>query len=179
MHIAIIAGSNKAASTSTKLCHYIRGLLEEHSCTVSLFDLNRQPVPMFSPDNRNPPDSNLSVLKETALAADAFVLSTPDYHGSVSGALKNALDHLGFDHFRGKAVLSVCSTGGAVGISPLQQLQQIVRAVHGVNCPEWISIGGENRQFDAEGRPTVEQVRERAQRAVHTFVKLASAVHGS
>lgn len=179
IQVAIIAGSNKQASSSTKLCRYIERLLTDLGCSVTLFDLHKRPIPLFTPDNRNPPDNNLRALKETMLGADAIVLSTPDYHGSVSGTLKNALDHLGFDHFDGKVVLSVCSTGGAVGISPLQQLQVMVRAVHGINCPEWISIGGENRQFDAEGEPAVAQVKERTIRAVHYFLKMARSLGNS
>lgn len=179
MNIAILAGSNKQMSTSTKLCRYIAKQLEERECAVTLFDLHSRPVPFFSPDNRNPADVNLTALKETMLRADAIVLSTPDYHGAVSGVLKNAIDHLGFDHFDGKVVLSVCSTGGAVGISPLQQLQVIVRAVHGINCPEWISIGGENRQFDAEGDPVNGHVKERATRAIDYFLKMTRAIRSA
>ncbi|WP_238403172.1 NADPH-dependent FMN reductase [Paenibacillus mesophilus] len=179
MNVAIIAGSNKQASTSTKLCRYIEKLLIERECGVTLFDLHKRPVPLFAPDNRNPPDDNLAALKATMLRADAIVLSTPDYHGSISGVLKNAIDHLGFDHFDGKVVLAVCSTGGAVGISPLQQIQVMVRAVHGINCPEWISIGGENRQFDADGDPVVVQVKERTTRAVNYFLKMAHSLRKS
>ncbi|GAA3400898.1 NADPH-dependent FMN reductase [Paenibacillus hodogayensis] len=176
MNIAILAGSNKQSSTSTKLCRYIARRLEERECEASLFDLYSRPVPLFSPDNRNPADVNLAALKETMLKADGIVLSTPDYHGSISGVLKNVIDHLGFDHFDGKVVLSVCSTGGAVGVSPLLQLQVMVRAVHGVNCPEWISIGGENRQFDAEGDPVSTHVQERTIRAIDYFLKLCRSL---
>ncbi|PYI56427.1 NADPH-dependent FMN reductase [Paenibacillus flagellatus] len=176
MHIAILAGSNKAASTSTKLCRYIETILKGQGHDTTLFDLHKRPVPLFSPDNRNPADDNLASLKRTMLQADAIVLATPDYHGSVSGTMKNALDHLGFDHFDGKTVLSVCSTGGAVGMSPLMQLQQIVRTLHGINCPEWISIGGDFREFDAEGVPVSAAVQERTVRAVSYFVRMASAL---
>jgi NAD(P)H-dependent FMN reductase len=176
MNVTILAGSNKKASTSTKLCRYLSRLLEEKGCRVTLFDLYERPVPLFTPDDRNPPDENLAVLKQAMLQADAIVLSTPDYHGGISGVLKNAIDHLGFDHFDSKAVLSVASTGGAVGVSPLQQLQVIVRGVHGVNCPEWISIGGDNRQFDAEGEPVNPMVKERAMRTIAYFVQMANAL---
>lgn len=173
MNVVIIAGSNKQSSTSTKLCLYISKLLTERGSSVTLFDLHKRPIPFFSPDNRNPPDDNLIALKGAMLQSDAIVLSTPDYHGGISGTLKNAIDHLGFDHFDGKVVLAVCSTGGAVGMSPLQQIQVIVRGVHGINCPEWISIGGENRQFDADGAPAVQQVRDRTARAVDYFLKMS------
>jgi NAD(P)H-dependent FMN reductase len=34
--------------------------------------------------------------------ADAFVLASPDYHGSMSGVMKNFLDHF-WEEFAGKA----------------------------------------------------------------------------
>ncbi|MDF2668189.1 MAG: NADPH-dependent oxidoreductase [Paenibacillus sp.] len=178
MNIAILTGSNRLESTSTKLCRYLQKQLEEIGCTVSFIDLYKAPVPFFTPDNRNPNDHNLIAMKQTILLADAVVLSTPDYHGGVSGVLKNALDHLGFEHFDSKAVLSVSSSGGAVGVSPLQQLQVMVRNVHGINCPEWISIGAENRVFDEEGAPINIKIQERIGKTLHYFVKLAAQLRG-
>jgi len=34
-----------------------------------------------------------AALKARVEAADVFILGTPDYHGSISSALKNFLDH--------------------------------------------------------------------------------------
>ncbi len=178
MNITILAGSNRMESTSTRLCRYIMKQLEAMGCTVTLIDLYKTPLPFYTPDNRNPNDANLIAMKETVLRADAIILSTPDYHGSVSGVLKNALDHLGFDHFDSKAVLSVSSSGGAVGVSPLQQMQVMVRNVHGINCPEWISIGAENRAFDEEGAPANVKIKERTLKTLHYFVKMAGQLRG-
>ncbi|WP_127585137.1 NADPH-dependent FMN reductase [Paenibacillus koleovorans] len=174
MHITILAGSNRKESTSTRLCEYIQRQMEAKGCTVELFDLYKKPLPFFNADNRNPDDANLQELKLTMLKTDAVVLSTPDYHGGMTGVLKNALDFLGFDHFDGKAVLSVSSSGGAVGVSPLQQLQVTVRNVHGINCPEWISIGAEFRQFDEEGAPANEKLKQRTLKTINYFIQMAA-----
>lgn len=179
MNIAMIAGSNRREATSTKLCKYLKRELEALGCTVVLLDLYELPLPFYTSDNKNPNDANLQYLKQTVLQADAVVLATPDYHGSVSGVLKNALDHLGFDHFDSKAVLSVSSSGGAVGVSPLQQLQVIVRNVHGINCPEWISIGAENRVFDENGVPANAKIQERAVKTLRYFVQMAAQLRKS
>jgi len=175
MKIAIIAGSNRKESTSTKLCRYIRTIAEQHGHEVALIDLNATPLPLYSPDDDST-DSNVQLLKDATKSADAIVLSSPEYHGSVSGVLKNAIDYLGFEQFDGKAVLSVSSTGGAVGVSTLQQLQTIVRNVHGINCPEWISIGGDNRKFADNGEPESENIRARVHRTVDYFLKLAATL---
>jgi len=173
MKITIVTGSNREQSTSTKLCRYIATVLQEKEINVTLFDLYEKPLPFFDPSNRVTNDPNVHALIHAVGGADAVILSTPDYHGSVSGVLKNALDFLGFDQFDSKAVLAVSSSGGAVGVSPLTHLQTIVRNLHGVNCPEWISIGGENRGFTPDGEPENEKVKERVNKVLAYFVNLA------
>lgn len=173
MKITILAGSNRKQSTSTQLSHYIQSVLESQDCAVTLIDLNQLPVPFFSPDEESD-DANLQYMKTQLKEADGIVLATPEYHGAPSGVLKNALDHVGFDQFDGKVVLSVSSTGGAVGVSSLQQLQTIVRNVHGINCPEWISIGGEQRLFGPEGEPSNLKTKERVHRTLQYFVHMVS-----
>mgnify|MGYP003935134041 FL=1 len=179
MNVLILAGSNRKNSTSTKLCRYIERILRGKGCDVTFFDLYRQPLPFYCPDDDPQDDANLTALKNAITRANAVVLSTPEYHGSMSGVLKNALDHLGSEHFEGKVVLSVSSAGGAVGVSSLQQLQAVVRYVHGINCPEWISIGGENRQFDAQGEPLHPKQKERVARAIDCFLKMARSFPGA
>ncbi|WP_159881341.1 NADPH-dependent FMN reductase [Paenibacillus puerhi] len=171
MNIAIVAGSNRREATSTKLCRYIAEVLTSKGAQVELYDLYERPLPFYCSDDEQVSEP-VEAWKACLNRADAIVLATPEYHGSLSGVLKNALDFAGFDQFDGKPVLSVSSAGGAVGVSSLQQLQTIVRNVHGINCPEWISIGGAQRQFTAEGEPEDAKTRERILRTVDYFIKM-------
>jgi NAD(P)H-dependent FMN reductase len=175
MKIIILPGSNRKDATSTALCKYIQQLLEEKGCEVSLFDLYETPVPFYGKGIVYD-DANLRRMKQLFLDAQAVVLATPEYHGTMSGVLKNALDHLGSDHFSSKPVLSVSSAGGAVGVSSLQNLQTVVRYVHGINCPEWISIGGDNRRFTPEGEPADAKTKERVHRTVDYFFQMTKSL---
>lgn len=169
--ITIIAGSNRENATSTQLCKHIQNVLETMGCRVILLSLYELPLPFYRPKVTSE-DANVSILVKSLREADGIILATPDYHGAPSGILKNALDYVGFDEFDGKVVLSVSSAGGAVGVSSLQQLQTIVRNVHGVNCPEWISIGGEQRSFTPEGEPAHEKTKERVLRTLNYYVSM-------
>lgn len=60
------------------------------------------------------PDS-LGALRVLVKSADGIVLSTPEYHGSFSGVLKNALDLMGFEEFEGKMIGLVGVSGGQIG----------------------------------------------------------------
>lgn len=146
MKITMIAGSNQRAATSTRLAEYIKHLATLEGHQVILIDLYQTPLPFYSPDDANAGHEALEKLKEAMLEAEGIVLATPEYHSGISGVLKNALDHLGQDHFNNKVVLSVSSAGGAIAVSSLTQMQTIVRNLHGINCPDWLSIGGDQRK---------------------------------
>jgi len=170
--IAIISGSNRAGSTSGQLAMYAGKKLEELGCKVTVINLYEKPIPFYSPDTIPYGDANLQLLFDTAKKADGLMLISPEYHGGVTGVFKNALDHLSSEQCEGKIVLSACSAGGAVGISTLQQMQAMVRYVHGINCPEWISLGGDLRRFNADGEPEAEAVRTRVAKSLSYFVHM-------
>ncbi|ANE48299.1 hypothetical protein SY83_20665 [Paenibacillus swuensis] len=173
MKVALIAGGNRLEATSTQVLRYIQHELTAQQHEVELVDLYVTPIPFYSTDE-NHADAATLRLKRVLKEADAIVLGTPEYHGSMSGVLKNALDHVSSEEFDGKAVLVVSSAGGAVGTSSLLQLQAIVRNLHGINCPEWISVGGDARTFDSEGIPADDKVKTRILRTLHYFIDLSA-----
>lgn len=175
--IAVISGSNRRHSASAAACRYLRTLLSEKGRATVFYDLRERPLPFFSPDEPLDGHPDVGGFRRLVQEASGVVLGTPEYHGSVSGLLKNALDHLGETSLAGKVVLSVSASGGPLGTSALAHLQQIVRTVHGVNCPEWVSVGGGNR-FGAGDEPENPKTRERVQRACDAFLLMVDAISG-
>jgi NAD(P)H-dependent FMN reductase len=171
MKITLIAGSNRTNAASTQLLRYIESLLKARQLTVTFIDLAELPLPLFSPDNQEL-HPNVRRLLDAIANGDGLILATPEYHGSISGVLKNALDYINAGQVSGKAVLSVSSAGGPLGVSSLSHLQTIVRNLHGINCPEWISIGYGSNAFDPDGVPSDEGMRGRVESAVGNFVDL-------
>lgn len=180
MNITIITGSNRKSATSTRLAAHVGQLISQKGHNVVLFDLFERPLPFYSPDGVDQNHESIHQLRQAMQQADGVILASPEYHGSISGVLKNALDYLGQEHFHGKAVLSMSSSGGAVGTSSLQQLQAIVRNLHGINSPEWISIGGAQRNLLAEGLNGYEgggqELHDRIHRVTSSFLELAAMV---
>ncbi|MEC0248584.1 NAD(P)H-dependent oxidoreductase [Paenibacillus chitinolyticus] len=182
MKFTFIAGSNRQGATSTKLCEYLQHLLEERGHSVDLIDLYQHPVPFYSPGESYSGHEGLARLGTSAKEAEGLILASPEYHGGMSGVLKNALDHLSQEHFSGKPVLSISSAGGAVGVSSLGQMQAIVRNLHGINSPEWISIGGSQRRrfedyLDESEAASFHDLEERIARVLESFVKLTGLIH--
>jgi len=171
MPITLIAGSTRANASSTMLLRYIGGVLKSRQATVTFIDLAELQLPLFSVD-RVETHPNASALLDACEQADGLILATPEYHGSISGALKNALDFVNAGQLSGKPVLSVSSAGGPVGISSLTHLQTIVRNMHGVNCTEWISLGYGSQAFGPDGTPLDEGLASRTRAAVDHFMDL-------
>src|SRR5690606_7361920 len=85
---------------SLRALQHVLETAEGYGAQTRLFDLREADLPMYRPG----PPLELSVLRQTNEAvnwADVLVLATPDYHGSMSGALKNFLDYH-WQEFAGK-----------------------------------------------------------------------------
>ncbi|MFQ5603447.1 MAG: NADPH-dependent FMN reductase [bacterium] len=124
-----------------------------------------------------PPD--VKKLRETVARAQGLILGTPEYHGSFSGVLKNALDLMGFEEFEGKMIGLVGVSGGALGAAnALNGLRSIGRALHAWLIPQQASIPEAWKAFDESGNlkdsHLIERVKE-VGRQVARFAYLHSS----
>ena len=100
-------------------------------------------------------------LVETVRRADGLIVSTPGYHGSISGLVKNALDCLEDlrddekPYFEGRAVgLIVTAAGAQAGGSTLAALRGIVHAMRGWPTPFGAFLNTGGGLFGGEGEFT-------------------------
>ncbi len=102
------------------------------------------------PDASEAPDARR--LRQRVKAAQGIVLGTPEYHGSFSGVLKNALDLMGFEEFEGKMVGLVGVSGGRMGaFDAMNGLRNVGRALHAWVIPEQASVPEASKVFDDAG----------------------------
>jgi FMN reductase len=84
--------------------------------------------------------------------AQGIILGTPEYHGGVSGVLKNAVDLMGFEEFEGKMIGLVGVSGGSQGgAHALNSLRVVGRALHAWVVPYQAVIPEAWRVFDPSG----------------------------
>ena len=90
--------------------------------------------------------------------ADALVISSPGYHGTVSGLVKNALDYLEElrgdqrPYLDGRAVgLIAVARGWQASVSTLGTLRQVVHALRGWPTPLGLAINSTITTFDESG----------------------------
>jgi NAD(P)H-dependent FMN reductase len=102
-------------------------------------------------DHSTYPQDVARLCQEVA-AAQGIILGTPVYHGSFSGALKNALDLMGFRELEGKMIGLVGVSAGRTGAgNALNALRIIGRSLHAWVIPEEVSISEVSKAFDTVG----------------------------
>lgn len=91
MNILILVGSLRSDSWTAKLTDALATLLPAGTTSQAYADLAGLPHYDQDLDTDRPP-ATVVAFREALQAADAFVVATPEYNGSIPGVLKNAID---------------------------------------------------------------------------------------
>ena len=133
-----VAGSPRQGSYSTQALKIALEQAKKHGAEVRLLELNRIVLPLYDP--HAPVSKEGEHAAEAVAWADAFILASPDYHGSISGALKNFLDHF-YEEFAGK-VFGYIVASHEKGLTVMDQMRTVVRQCYGWSMPYGVSING-------------------------------------
>jgi len=145
--------------------------VKELGAEIEILDLREMKLPFCDGGSEYPDYADVEVLRTKVKAADGLILATPEYHGSVSGVLKNALDLMSFEHLSGKMTGLISVLGGQPNSNALNDLRIIVRWVHGWVIPEQIAIGQAWQAFDESGKVKDEKLAERFDKFAQSLVK--------
>ena len=113
---------------------------------------------------------NVKKYKELADSADAFVLSSPEYHGTMSGVMKNSLDWLSFDQTSGKVFGFISTSGGQPNTTTLNHMRTVVRWIHGFSIPEQLVIAKVKTAFDDDGNLVDEDIKKRVDKFIDSLI---------
>lgn len=142
-----IGGTTRAGSTSERVLVQALSAAERAGARTRLFGgVFLSKLPIFDPAiGEN--SAELNELLQAVREADGFLVSTPGYHGSVSGLIKNALDSLEAlrgdprPYFDGRAVgCIVTADGWQAGGTALAALRTIVHALRGWPTPLGVAL---------------------------------------
>src|SRR5689334_19878111 len=134
--LAVIGSLHRESVTRTVLAE-ITGKLESVGCEVDILDFEREPLPLYNPDTAYDAPSFPS-LKKRVDDADVLLLGTPDYHGSMSGAMKSFLDHF-WREFAGKLFATVVASHEK-GLTVTDQLRTVARQCYAWAMPYGVSF---------------------------------------
>ncbi|HEX6289248.1 MAG TPA: NADPH-dependent FMN reductase [Herpetosiphonaceae bacterium] len=159
IHIVGIGGTLQERSTSRWALERALQAAAAAGATTELLALYELDLPMFVPGR--PLESyvpSVARMLEAVRSADALILSTVGYHGTLAGATKNALDFFEFlskderPYIHEKVVgLIATAAGELAAVNAINPLVHAVHALRGTVAPLFVPIPRPGEVFDAQG----------------------------
>ncbi|WP_460194361.1 NADPH-dependent FMN reductase [Thermosynechococcus sp. FA-CM-4201] len=165
------AGSLRDGSYSQSALDVAIAKAAAQGVTVERLDLRQMTLPFCTGAESYPDYPDVDTFRAKVKEADGILLVTPEYHGSVSGVLKNSLDLLSFEHLSGKVVAMMSVLGGQTNSNALNDLRVILRWVHAWVIPEQVAIGQAWQAFTPEGELSDPKLDERVDKMIASWIQ--------
>ncbi|MDJ0726365.1 MAG: NADPH-dependent FMN reductase [Prochloraceae cyanobacterium] len=173
-----LGGSLRTKSYSALALKLAAMRVEALGAEVEILELRDLKLPFCDGSDEYPEYPDVARMQEKIKAADGLILASPEYHGSLSGSLKNALDLMSFEHLSGKVCGAISVLGGQNNSNALNDLRIITRWVHGWMIPEQIAIAQAWQAFDADGKILDEKLSERFDKFAQSLVDNTRKLRG-
>jgi FMN reductase len=137
LKVLAVVGSLQRGSVSRVVIQHIADQFRKAGSDVDVLDFLLEPLALYNPDTAHdlPGYADLQARVEQA---DVICLGTPDYHGSLSGAMKNFLDHF-WHEFAGKLFVTIVASHEK-GLTVTDQLRTIARQCYAWCLPYGVSF---------------------------------------
>jgi FMN reductase len=155
-----LGGTLRANSSTERALRYSLASVERQGGRTRLFCGADIELPMYAPHelSRTPKAAQLvSALRD----ADAVVVASPGYHGSVSGLIKNALDYIEDLRDDPRVYLDnapwgciTCAYGWQAAVGTLSHLRNIGHALRAWPTPLGVAINSADQIWDQTGELT-------------------------
>ena len=169
--IVVLSGSPRLESMTRRVCDVVVPLIQAEGAAVELIDLAELTLAMPGADAT--PDATR--LADTMRAADAVVLATPEYHGSYSAAIKQAIENLGHPSgLTGKPVALVGAAAGRIGaVKALEHLRSVCAHLGSHVLPGAVSVANVGDAFAEDGALKEDLTRDMMATLASTLVDQA------
>lgn len=177
MKILIFAGALRKDSCNKKFAREAQRIASEFGNEAKFIDLKDYPMPVYDGDieeNSGIPEGTKALAKEI-IAADALIISTPEYNASIPGMLKNVIDWLSREKpvsLEGKHLLLLAASPGAFGgIRVLWHCRQPFEQVGVHVFPTMMGLSDAYNAFDEKGKLKDEKTIQKLKSTIENFVK--------
>lgn len=168
-----VGSSLRELSYSTSGLKLLLDKAKSKMAETRLIDLRQTNLPMLYSTKED--TEEIVQTTELVKLADAFVLATPDYHGSMSGSLKNFLDYF-WSEFAGKTFGYIVASHEK-GLTVMDQMRTAVRQCYGWSLPYGISINSEE-DFDDKMELTNKKLMSRLDMMARDLVVYGKLLRG-
>ncbi|HLH54321.1 MAG TPA: NAD(P)H-dependent oxidoreductase [Verrucomicrobiae bacterium] len=161
LNVLAVVGSLQQGSVTRVVVHHVAEQLKSAGCQVDILDFLKEPMALYNPDTAHDLPG-YALLQARVDRADVVLLGTPDYHGSLSGAMKNFLDHF-WHEFAGKLFVTIVASHEK-GLTVTDQLRTVARQCYAWTLPYGVSF---TEDVDVkEGRIVSESLKKRLEMLV-------------
>ena len=177
-----IGGTLRKGSTSLGALRRALGAAEAAGAETELLDLRELNLPMYEPGRPlEEYGTEVERFVEEVRGADALLLSTAAYHGTLAGVTKNALDFTQFmardekPYLQDKVVGLIATAGGDLaGANAIAAMVNAVHALRGTVAPLTVAIPQVRKRTDGDGNVTDEGYGSRLDKLGRLVVEMAS-----
>lgn len=159
--IATILGSVRPGNYTGKALALVQDEISKMN-DVELIEIDPAKLKLGMP-GQNVDGSDGKLIQYKIKEAIGVIISTPEYHGSISSVVKLIIENLGFpSSLSSKPVALLGVAGGQIGaIKSLEQLRSICSHVGAIVLPGPVSIANVRSVFDEDGNCLDEKVEKR------------------
>ncbi len=179
MRIAIVSGSTRVNRLSNRVAFALCNQLEEMGVTAITLDLGQMDIPFFKEvlAEQSNPNADLMRFNQEITNAEGILFVSPEYNGSYTPALKNAVDHLDETAFRKKVIGVVSVSAGKLGgMRGAMQMQNLVLGLWGYPIPHMLLVSEIKNTVDQNGKIFDEQLQQKFTAFLDDFLWLTRAV---
>ena len=185
LRVVGIGGTLRGGSSSLGALRRALREAEEAGGETELLDLRELNLPMYEPGRRlDAYGPEVRTLVEAVRAADALILSTAAYHGTLAGVTKNALDFTQFlarderPYLDGRVVGLISTSGGErAAANTTDAMVHVVHALRGIVAPSMVTISRAWQRSDGEGYITDENYGRRLDKLGKLVVEMAEGLN--
>lgn len=171
MRLLIISGSPRKNSHSRALSNVaLEYAKKTKKFGVEILDLHKNPLESFQGFEKSYGKKTKKAI-EALKNCDAFIISTPVYNASFSGAVKNIFEHSNYKSLKGKVASFIINAGGKKSFENVHaQLNSLMNYFSIFSNPKAVYISPEH--FGKDNKVKDETVKER----IHELVDSTLAI---
>jgi FMN reductase len=178
LRILGLSGEYRPTSKSGMMVKLALGMAKAAGAEVFFWDCNEKPLPFVGEDGCWE-NANVKEFQELANSCDGYLTCSPEYHGTMSGVMKNTFDWLYDKHIGGKSVGLMCTLGGMQNSNTLNHMRIMMRWLHAWPVPEQLAVGHVKEAFDEHGSLVDDAMNDRLEALVNSVLKTAAMLKDS
>lgn len=171
--LGIGSSMRKNSFSTSALKNVLEIISVKYKTEARMINLLETELPMYRPSAKSE-NENVKKITSDVNWANVFVLASPDYHGSMSGTMKNFLDFY-WKEFSGKTFGYIVSSHEK-GLTVMDQMRTAVRQCYAWSLPYGVSIN-DKEDLDSSGQIANKKLKSRLEMLARDLVVYGGLIY--